>query len=462
MLERAVDLALAVGSKIALDLASFEIVRAFRPQLTAVITSGAISLCFCNEDEASEWADIVGATSSSNNSPEQGLAMLAEHCDIAVVTLGEKGCLVQYKRGGDDDRDDDGADDGNANNNVIAQPACSGVKVVDTTGAGDLFASGFMFSLLRGYSIRRAAEIGCLAGAAVVQTLGAEMGPINWHWLHQRLHGELAAETVRSSAVAVQQELLACYALIERKKRGVVYYGSARLRESSEQWERARKLGAAVAALLGVTTWTGGGPGMMEAATRGAMDVGCEVAGVRIGKEAGTTVRTASYLPADSSVMCRFLSSRKVALVDSGVRMKVEDRTAFLFLPGGLGTMDELFEILCLMQLRKLGTRFPVPVVICNFAESGARGRGFYDGLLEFLASCVDKGTVGRPELHDVLVAADEGEVLSGLAQFYGLEREGGDAENGGGGDVKLMRASSWVEARLNKQSRNSDGGHQG
>ena len=85
-----------------------------------------------------------------------------------------------------------------------------------------------------------------------------------------RLHGELAANVVRDSASAVQKEMLEAYALIERLGRGVVYYGSARLKSSSAHWGRAQALGRDVARLLGCTTWSGGGPGMMEAATLGA------------------------------------------------------------------------------------------------------------------------------------------------------------------------------------------------
>ncbi len=67
----------------------------------------------------------------------------------------------------------------------------------------------------------------------------------------------------------MHHELLECYALIEKLGRGVVYYGSARLKQDSLHWGRAVDLGQRVAELLGCTTWSGGGPGMMEAATAG-------------------------------------------------------------------------------------------------------------------------------------------------------------------------------------------------
>ena len=84
------------------------------------------------------------------------------------------------------------------------------------TGAGDLFASGFLYGLLRDMGLRKSAQIGCLAGGAIVQTVGAEMSPANWQWLFARLHGELAANVVRDSAAAVQGELLEAYALIAK------------------------------------------------------------------------------------------------------------------------------------------------------------------------------------------------------------------------------------------------------
>ena len=80
-----------------------------------------------------------------------------------------------------------------------------------------------------------------------------------------------AASVVRDSATAVHHELLECYALIETLGRGVVYYGSARLKQESPHWSRAVELGKQVAELLGCTTWSGGGPGMMCAATTGKL-----------------------------------------------------------------------------------------------------------------------------------------------------------------------------------------------
>lgn len=414
------------GLEVALDLGSFEVVRNFYGPITALIESGSISIVFCNEDEAAEL--IAGQTQMNNDStasafattaeilPEEALAYLSQYCKISVVTLGEKGCLVKSDNKGDA---------------IIAVPAVTGIKAVDTTGAGDVFAAGFLFSILRNYNIYRAAEIGCLAGAAVVQTLGAEMTPVNIEWLHARMFGEHAGLVVRDSASAVQQELLACYALIEQHGRGVVYYGSARLKEDSPHWGKAVELGSTVASLLQCTTWSGGGPGMMQAATLGAILAQGQVAGIRIQREAGSMVLSAGYLSTNAAVVCRFLSSRKVALVDAGVRNKEEDKTAYIFLPGGLGSMDEFFEILTLVQLKKLGTKYSVPLILVDWD-------GYYSGLMAFLLGCVKEGTVGAAELRDVIIAKSNQEVVDALSLHYGLVDQQSSR-------ARIARASSWL-----------------
>jgi hypothetical protein len=64
------------------------------------------------------------------------------------------------------------------------------------------------------------------------------------------------------------------------------------------------------------------------------LQAGKIVGGIRISREAGTTVLTASYLPGDNQAICKYMSPRKVALVDAGVRMSEDERTAYIFLPG--------------------------------------------------------------------------------------------------------------------------------
>lgn len=151
-MERCIDLALVSGCRIALDLASFEIVRAFKHEIKEILKSKSITLCFCNEDEAIE---VVVSFSDAEKpghdvldfggklTAEAGLAYLAKYCSIAVVTLGERGCLVLAEQ------DDVEITNKSIQDKAIYEPACPQVKVVDTTGAGDLFAAGFLYRSVR-------------------------------------------------------------------------------------------------------------------------------------------------------------------------------------------------------------------------------------------------------------------------------------------------------------------------
>lgn len=109
----------------------------------------------------------------------------------------------------------------------------------------------------------------------------------------------------------VRKELMACYDLISRMGRGIVYYGSARIKPGSPHWDRAVELSQRLWRLMGVTTWTGGGPGLMEAASKATSDIGGRSAGIRISREAGTRVLTSTYLPPEHDVVCK-ASKRKV------------------------------------------------------------------------------------------------------------------------------------------------------
>ncbi|HZS18740.1 MAG TPA: TIGR00730 family Rossman fold protein [Candidatus Udaeobacter sp.] len=129
----------------------------------------------------------------------------------------------------------------------------------------------------------------------------------------------------------------------------VTVFGSARTREDNSNYQLARQMGAAIAR-LGFTVMTGGGPGIMEAANRGAREargrsVGCNV-------ELPFEQKPNAYL--DRCVTMRYFFVRKTLLVKYSY--------AFVVFPGGAGTMDELFEALTLIQTGKIDN-FPIVVM---------------------------------------------------------------------------------------------------
>ena len=81
-----------------------------------------------------------------------------------------------------------------------------------------------------------------------------------------------ARASARESPAKVQLEMSQCFALVERHGRGAVYLGSARVPETHSHYARTRELAKDIATLLDCTTWSGLGPGLMDAATRGALD----------------------------------------------------------------------------------------------------------------------------------------------------------------------------------------------
>lgn len=219
----------------------------------------------------------------------------------------------------------------------------------------------------------------------------------------------------RTSPNEVRKEIERCYELIHKLGRGVVYLGSSRIGFNHPHYLQALELGREIASLLDSTTWSGAGPGLMDAVTKGAMEAGKPVGGFKIGKEASqwTATNIHPYLPSDSYLTCRFFSARKHGLVDAVVRSCRCERTAVVALPGGIGTLDEVFEILALIQLERIGSELPVPFLLMNYDS-------FYSKLLEFLDDCEVLGTVSRGEVASLWrVCADNYEALAYLADFY-------------------------------------------
>src|SRR5439155_18564007 len=126
----------------------------------------------------------------------------------------------------------------------------------------------------------------------------------------------------------------------------VSVFGSARVKAGSREWELAERLGAALAR-AGYAVITGGGPGVMEAANKGATEAG----GLSVGLGIELPFEQGINEWVDLGIDFRYFFARKT--------MFVKYAQAFVVLPGGFGTMDELFEALTLVQTKKV-TRFPV------------------------------------------------------------------------------------------------------
>jgi uncharacterized protein (TIGR00730 family) len=155
----------------------------------------------------------------------------------------------------------------------------------------------------------------------------------------------------------------------------VTVFGSARFKEGHEYYALAREVGRELAR-AGLVTITGGGPGLMEAANRGAHEAG----GASYGLNILLPHEQAPNPYVDASVEFRYFFVRKVMLVKYSC--------AYIVLPGGLGTLDELFEAATLIQCGKIG---PFPLLLI--------GSRFWDGLRQFGHFMVDKGVFAADEL---------------------------------------------------------------
>ncbi|MEZ4972357.1 MAG: TIGR00730 family Rossman fold protein [Cyclobacteriaceae bacterium] len=184
----------------------------------------------------------------------------------------------------------------------------------------------------------------------------------------------------------------------------VTVFGSARFGEDNEYYQRTVELGAALSR-LGFTIMTGGGPGIMEAAPRGAKSVGGRTVGCNI--ELPHEQRPNPYL--DVVVTFRHFFVRKVLLVKYSF--------AFVVMPGGAGTMDELFETLTLIQTGKI-QEFPMVVF----------GTSYWKDLREMLDRMVEEKTISPEDLNLILFTDSVDEATKHIERItqtrFGLVRK--------------------------------------
>jgi len=188
----------------------------------------------------------------------------------------------------------------------------------------------------------------------------------------------------------IQAEFVEGFGLLADLPRAVSVFGSARTKPDSEYYAVGVQLGAALAE-AGYAVITGGGPGAMEAANKGA----CEAGGMSVGLGIELPFEQELNEWVDVGVLFRYFFVRKT--------MFVKYAQAFVILPGGFGTLDELFEALTLVQTRKV-TRFPVILF----------GTSYWAGLVDWIRTTMaEAGTIGPADLDLIHVTDDVADAIA-------------------------------------------------
>lgn len=161
----ALRLAKEAGLEVSLDLASHNVVRENLSFLQDMV-SRYVDIVFANEDEAMAF--------SGKNSPADALVSISPCCGIAVIKLGKNGSLLKRE---------------NEEHRVECIPA----RAIDTTGAGDLYAAGFLYGMIQGHALPVCGRIGSLLSGKVVEVVGAKLDEAHWREVEAALPGLLSS-----------------------------------------------------------------------------------------------------------------------------------------------------------------------------------------------------------------------------------------------------------------------------
>lgn len=195
----------------------------------------------------------------------------------------------------------------------------------------------------------------------------------------------------------IMSEFVEGFDELQSIERGVTVFGSARSKPGTEDYEKARAMGHALAK-AGYDVITGGGPGDMEAANRGAFEA------------EGRSIGLCIQLPREEepnpylthTISFKYFFVRKV--------MFVKFARAFVVMPGGFGTLDELFEAVTLVQTRKIES---FPIIL-------AGDRSHWQGLLDWIQnSLVTRGKVGAQEAKILQIAETPEAVIEILKNHH-------------------------------------------
>ena len=149
---RACQLAKSLNLKISMDMASYNLVESQRDFVTTLLRD-YVDIIFANEDEARSF---------TGKDEEEALDVLSQYCEVAVVKLGAKGSIANIR-----------------GKKVAA--GTNGKKPVDTNGAGDAFAAGFLFGLMQGFTPEKIIRLASAVGDEAVATIGAKLSVNQWN-----------------------------------------------------------------------------------------------------------------------------------------------------------------------------------------------------------------------------------------------------------------------------------------
>lgn len=205
--------------------------------------------------------------------------------------------------------------------------------------------------------------------------------PLTRQELHDAAHERVSLIT---------HEFTEAFSFLQKYPKSITCFGGARFQPDSAEYSKARSIGHRVATELGYSVVTGGGPGIMEGANRGAFEAGGQSIGFTI-ELPNEQVRN-PYLSKHLDLYYFF--SRKVALSFSA--------EAYLFFPGGYGTLDEFFEIVTLVQTRKIER---VPLILV--------GTDFWGALDSFIKKeLLTRKTIDPEDVNLYTITDDEDQIL--------------------------------------------------
>jgi len=188
----------------------------------------------------------------------------------------------------------------------------------------------------------------------------------------------------------IKKEFIEGFEFLKKYPTSVTFFGSARFGEGNEYYEKARKIAKRIVTEIGYAVVSGGGPGIMEAGNRGAREMGGNSVGLNIHLPREQT--TNPYIT--DHIDFHYFFVRKVCLSYSA--------EAYLFFPGGFGTMDEFFELITMVQTHKIPK---APIVLV--------GSEFWNQVKEFMIrTLLSRGTIDAQDLHLFTITDDEDEIL--------------------------------------------------